>query len=76
MSLKSYITHSTGAGPRGPQPHMGVPPGQALSPWECGTIACSISCHNYCKAGNDKHYDYFIKITQPHSKGNKLKLYI
>ena len=61
MSLNSYITHPTGAGPGGLQPCMGVPPGQALSLWVCGTIDCSISCHNYCKAENDKYYDYFIK---------------
>ena len=42
---------------------MGVPLGQALSLWVCGTDACSISCHNYCQAENDKHYDYFIKTT-------------
>ena len=76
MSLNSYITHPTGAGSRGLQPHLGVPLDQALSLWVCGTVDCSISCHNYCKAENDKYYDYFIKTTHPHSKGNKLKLYI
>ena len=33
MQLNRYITHPTGAGPGGLQPHMGAPPDQAWSLW-------------------------------------------
>ena len=76
IMLNSYFfTHPTGAGPMGLQAHTHVPLGLVQILWVCEISFCSTFCHNCCKAGNGKYYDYFIKMTHIHSKGNKLKLY-
>ena len=49
MSLNSYITHPTEAGPRGLQPHTGGPLGQAPSQLEHGTFFGNIAYHSCCQ---------------------------
>ena len=60
----------------GPQGHKDGPPDQENCLLAPGTVADIISSHSYCQARN-RHCDYFITTTPPHSKATKkLKLHI
>ena len=49
MSLSSYITHPTGAGPGGPPAHKGAPPGH---------LYLKVACIIY---GNTANHNYYTK---------------
>ena len=56
-----------------PQAHIHVPPGRVRSLSEYGSIFCRTACHNCCKAGNYKCYDYSLNqhiFTQKASNSN------
>ena len=60
MSLNIYITHPIGAGPGDPLDHTHVPLDLGRNQLGCEISSYNSACHNYCKAGNHKCYEYSL----------------
>ena len=58
MSLNSYITHPTGAGPGGLQPHTGDSPDRVPNQLACEIFSGNITYHSYYQIRNG-HCDCF-----------------